>query len=118
MCSHCVRASCGFFYGHSEVGGAVRRLCGDCWEIVQFGTVIVRSPQHPHENHTKPRGVFVPRFRGDCAVTVGRRSFFFFFFFLRESPSTKSVNFHISACAVVQDVNVPTTKGVKILLLL
>ena len=34
MCSHCLRASCDFFFGAS---GATRgkRLCGDCTEIVQ-----------------------------------------------------------------------------------
>ena len=34
MCSHCIGASCDFFYGAS---GATRgkRLCGDCTELVQ-----------------------------------------------------------------------------------
>ena len=37
MCSHCLRASCDFFYGASGAtwGKSVQRLCGDCTEIVQ-----------------------------------------------------------------------------------
>ena len=37
MCSHCLRASCDFFYGASGAsrGKSVQRLCGDCMEIVQ-----------------------------------------------------------------------------------
>ena len=38
MCSHCVRASCDFFYGASGATRgnlSVQRLCGDCTEIVQ-----------------------------------------------------------------------------------
>ena len=37
MCSHCLRASCDFFYGASAAtrGKSVQRLCGDCTEIVQ-----------------------------------------------------------------------------------
>ena len=37
MCSHCLRASCYFFYGASVAtrGKSVQRLCGDCTEIVQ-----------------------------------------------------------------------------------
>ena len=37
MCSHCIRASCNFFYGASGAtrGKSVQRLCGDCMEIVQ-----------------------------------------------------------------------------------
>ena len=37
MCSHCLGASCDFFYGASGAtrGKSVKRLCGDCTEIVQ-----------------------------------------------------------------------------------
>ena len=37
MCSHCLRASCDFFYGASGAtrDKSVQRLCGDCTEIVQ-----------------------------------------------------------------------------------
>ena len=37
MCSHCLRASCDFFYGASGAtrSKSVERLCGDCAEIVQ-----------------------------------------------------------------------------------
>ena len=37
MCSHCLRASCDFFYGASGAtrGKSLQRLCGDCTEIVQ-----------------------------------------------------------------------------------
>ena len=37
MCSHCLRASCDFFYGASGAtrGKFVQRLCRDCTEIVQ-----------------------------------------------------------------------------------
>ena len=37
MCSHCLRASCDFFYGASGAtrGKSVQRLCGDCTEIVE-----------------------------------------------------------------------------------
>ena len=37
LCSHCLRASCDFFYGASGTtrGKSVQRLCGDCTEIVQ-----------------------------------------------------------------------------------
>ena len=37
MCSHCLRASCDFFYGAlgATRGKSVQRLCGDCTEIVQ-----------------------------------------------------------------------------------
>ena len=36
MCSHCIRASCHYFYGPSGGGWgkSVQRLCGDCTEIV------------------------------------------------------------------------------------
>ena len=38
MCSHCLGASCDFFYGASGAtrGKSVKRLCGDCTEIVQL----------------------------------------------------------------------------------
>ena len=37
MCSHCLRASCNFFYGAPGAtrGKSVQRLCGDCTEIMQ-----------------------------------------------------------------------------------
>ena len=37
-CSHCLQASCDFFYGASGAtrGKSVQRLCGDCTEIVQY----------------------------------------------------------------------------------
>ena len=37
MCSHCLGASYDFFYGASGAtrGKSVKRLCGDCTEIVQ-----------------------------------------------------------------------------------
>ena len=37
MCSHCLRASCDFFYGASGAirGKSVQTLCGNCTEIVQ-----------------------------------------------------------------------------------
>ena len=37
MCSHCLRASCNFFFGASGAtrGYSVQRLCGDCAEVVQ-----------------------------------------------------------------------------------
>ena len=37
ICSHCLLASCDFFYGASGAtqGKSVQRLCGDCTEIVQ-----------------------------------------------------------------------------------
>ena len=37
MCSHCLRASCDFFYGASGAtrGKSIQRLCRDCTEIVQ-----------------------------------------------------------------------------------
>ena len=37
MCSHCLRASCDFFYGASGAtrGNSVQRLCRECTEIVQ-----------------------------------------------------------------------------------
>ena len=37
MCSHCLRASCNFFYGASGAtrGKSVQRLCRDCTEIKQ-----------------------------------------------------------------------------------
>ena len=53
MCSHCLRASCNFFYGTSGAtqGKSVQRLCRDCTEIVQcqcsccsLRTEIVRTP--------------------------------------------------------------------------
>ena len=37
MCSHCLGASCDFFYGASGAtrGKSVKRRCGDCTKIVQ-----------------------------------------------------------------------------------
>ena len=37
MCSHCLRASCNFFYGASGAtrSKSVQRLCGDCTKIMQ-----------------------------------------------------------------------------------
>ena len=66
MCSHCLRASCDFFYGASGVtrGKSVQRLCGDCTEIVQcqcslrsLRTEIVRSPCGDRPSHGARAGI-------------------------------------------------------------
>ena len=64
MCSHCLRASCDFFYGASGAtrGKSVQRLCGDCRAMsVQFP---------PHGNRTESvRGSAFARCPcGDCAM--------------------------------------------------
>ena len=56
MYSHCLRASCDFFYGASGAtrGKSVQRLYGDCTKIVQCQcSCRVQSPQPPHGAHTK-----------------------------------------------------------------
>ena len=49
MCSHCLRASCNFFYGASGAprGKSVQRLCGDCTEPCNVSAVAVQSPKPP-----------------------------------------------------------------------
>ena len=58
MCSHCLRASCNFFYGASGAtrGRSVQRLCGDCTEIVRYRAVVVQSPQLRTEIVRSPCG--------------------------------------------------------------
>ena len=69
MCSHCLRASCDFFYGASGAtrGKSVQRLCGDCTEIVQCqcschavsaaSAEIVRSPCGDRPSHGARAGI-------------------------------------------------------------
>ena len=76
MCSHCLRASCDFFYGASGAtrGKSVQRLCGDCTEIVQYqcniSAVAVQSPQPPQGNRMEPvwGSAFAQCPCGDCAM--------------------------------------------------
>ena len=61
MCSHCLRASCDFFYGASGGQPGVNPY-RDCAEIVRklcnVSAVAVQSPQPPHGNRTEPvRGI-------------------------------------------------------------
>ena len=62
MCSHCLGASCDFFYGASGAtrGKSVKRLCGDCMEIVRklcnVSAVAVQSSQPPHGIVQSPCG--------------------------------------------------------------
>ena len=70
MCSHCLRASCDFFYGASGAtrGKSVQRLCRDCTEIVQCQCSF--RAVSPHGNRTEPvRGSAFARCPcGDCAM--------------------------------------------------
>ena len=78
MCSHCLRASCDFFYGAS---GATRGQPGvipyrDCaeilWKSCNVSAVAVQSPQPPHGNRTEPVGGIGLRtvpVRGLCNAT-------------------------------------------------
>ena len=84
MCSHCLQASCDFFYGASGAtrGKFIQRLCGDCKEIVQC--------QLPHENRTEPvRGSAFARCPcGDFTMPpirhiYGLRAYDFFFKFVK-----------------------------------
>ena len=45
MCSHCLRASCDFFYGASGAtqGKSVQRLCGDCTENRAMSSAVCRA---------------------------------------------------------------------------
>ena len=56
MCSHCLRASCNFFYGTSGQPGV--NPYRDFAEIVRkscnVSAVTVQSPQPPHGNRTEP----------------------------------------------------------------
>ena len=61
-CSHCLRASCNFFYGASgATRGARVNPYRDCAEIVgkscNVSAVAVQSPQPPHGNRTEPVGL-------------------------------------------------------------
>ena len=72
MCSHCLRASCNFFYGASGQPGV--NPYRDCSENVRkscnVSAVAVQSPQPPHGNRTEPvRGSAFARCPcGDCAM--------------------------------------------------
>ena len=73
MCSHCLRASCNFFYGASGGQPGVNSY-RDWAEIVRkscnVSAVAVQSPQPPHGNRTEPvRGsAFARCLCGDCAM--------------------------------------------------
>ena len=85
MCSHCLRASCDFFYGASGVNPY-----RDCAEIVRkscnVSVVAVQSLQPPHGNCTEPmRGLAFARCRcGDVQCHLrhvyGLRAYNFFKF--------------------------------------
>ena len=73
MCSHCLRASCNFFYGAS---GATRGKSVQSAEIVRklcnVSLVAVQSSQPPRGNRTEPvRGSAFARCPcGDCAMPL------------------------------------------------
>ena len=72
MCSHCLRASCNFFYGASAAtrGKSVQRLAESVRKSCNVSAVAVQSPQPPHGNRTEPvRGSAFARCPcGHCAI--------------------------------------------------
>ena len=62
MCSHCLRASCNFFFGVPGATGlnSVRALC-------DVNAVAVQSPQPPCGNRTEPARL---PWQDDCAISL------------------------------------------------
>ena len=71
MCSHCMRASCEYLYGHLATCRA--KPYGGCAKIVRkscdAGAVAMQSPQIPHGNRTSLVRA-VQRWCSDTARTV------------------------------------------------
>ena len=95
MCSHCLRASCNFFYGASGAtrGKSVQRLCGDCTEIVQCQCscrAVAAASAWKSYGARAGIGLRMVPVRGLCNATYGMSTgygltiFFSFFFSLNQ----------------------------------